>query len=969
LERLEDRTVPSTTITPEPFGAAGPVGNLVEFRKGTAGSISPADNLSSGDAVFALAVADPNLVADVTDNGVSVINYEDTGGGNDFLNPRDVSTTGPGAFGDGFLSTAPLKGSFNGPGAEDDEVTMQASGVLFIPNAGPWTFVVKSDDGFRLTLGTNNAVVGEFNGSRTPAYGNNQGGAIDSVANVPTAGYYPYHLLWVQGLGGAMAQFTAAQGSSPEPTNGSAGSLPAGSQLVGDTANGGLAVFQTFTQAPVVKGTPITANEGVPFSGTVATFTDANPSVTAANFSATINYGDGTPSVTVTSTASPNGQIVADMAITGQFDVQGTHTFEEGHFNILVQVTNTTTNLSDSTASYTQTNLVTDSPAALASAGFAPAAHTDTHLKNPWGIAFGPTTPFWVANNATGTSTLYDGSGNPQTLVVTIPVANGGAGGSTTPAPPTGIVFNGSPTDFLVAGAGTSAHFSFATEDGTIAAWNSGSTAVLKHDNADFVTGPVYKGLAIGNNGTGNFLYATNFRQGTIDVFDTNFNKVTLGAGGFGTFSDPTTGANALPSNFAPFGIQNIGGQLYVTYAMQDAPKHDDVRGLGNGFVDVFDLSGHFVKRLVSHGTLDSPWGMAIAPSTFGAFAGDLLVGNFGDGHINAFNPNTGTFLGQLADASNVPVVIEGLWALTFGNNGQGGNVGTLYFTAGINEESDGLFGSLTVVQNSTATVPDAALLPGSNASGAPTPFLGVGGTNVSGGANTALTNFEAAIGGANNGGTASPQANGFRTITWDGVPLNGTDPGFTDTVIDPNHVVGIPINRFQERGVQFAEVYAVSGPASPTDTSTFSTVNPSVTNLFKAFSPTKTFAMFNETTIDLSFVLASAHTMAPVPAATSAFGAIFLNVEVPNTTSIEYFNGDVSLGKFFVAVGARGQPEFLGERFASSIITRVTLTLGTDVLFSLTASTSSPAHSRMTLSTATTWSSPMTSSTPSQCP
>src|SRR5207253_6299318 len=172
------------------------------------------------------------------------------------------------------------------------------------------------------------------------------------------------------------------------------------------------------------------------------------------------------------------------------------------------------------------------------SEGFAPAAHTDTNLVNPWGIAFSATSPFWVANNGTGTSTLYDGSGNPLALVVTIPAsANPGA---TSPAPVTGIVFNGSSTDFNVAGPGTSAQFIFATEDGTIAGWNSGTTAVLKVDNADFVNGPVYKGLAIGNNGTGNFIYATNFRAGTIDVYDTNFAKVTLGSGGFGTFIDPT---------------------------------------------------------------------------------------------------------------------------------------------------------------------------------------------------------------------------------------------------------------------------------------------------------------------------------------------------------------------------------------------------------------------------------------------
>jgi uncharacterized protein (TIGR03118 family) len=940
LEALEDRTLPSVAITPEPFGTVGSAGHLVEFRKGPAGFISsPSAALAHGDALFALPVSDANVVADATDTGVAVINYQDSGVGNDFPNPRDVGIPPLTAVkrtdmaSGGANPNAPNvnSGTFN-PNAEDDEFAMESSGFIYIPTAGSWTFVVKSDAGFRLAMGTNNAVVGEFDGGRGPAYGNNQGGTIDSVANVLAAGYYPYHLLWIHGVGGAMAQFTAVQGSFPEPTDGSNGSLPMGSQLVGDTADGGLAVFQTFTPAPVATGVSISAVEGTPFSGTVATFTDASPGVTAANFSASINYGDGTAPVTVTSTASANGQIVADPSMAGQFDVQGIHTFEEGQFNVVVTVTNTATHLSGSTTFFTQTNLVTDDQTALAADGFAPAAHTDTHLVNPWGIASSSSSPSWVADNGAGVSTLYDGSGNPQSLVVAIPVANGGAGGATSPAPPTGIVFNGT-SDFNVAGANTPAHFIFATEDGTIAAWNSGTSAVIKVDDADFTNGPVYKGLAIGNNGSANFLYATNFRTGAIDVFDKNFNKVTLA----GNFTDPTTGAGALPSNFAPFGIQNIGGQLYVTYAMQNAARHDDVKGLGNGFVDVFDASGHFVKRLASNGALDSPWGLALAPATFGAFAGDLLVGNFGDGHINVFNPNTNAFLGQLSDGTGVPVVIDGLWGLRFGNNGTAGPASTLFFAAGIADESHGLFGSLTANEASTASVGDAALLPGIAAGGS-MPFTGVGGTNTSttaGTANAALTNFKTAIGGSNNGGTAVPQANGFRTINWDGVPLNGNDPGFSDTVIDPGHVVGIPINRFQERGAQFDSVYPVSGPASATDPSTFSTVNPSVAGLFPAFSPANTFAMFNDNTIDVSFVLASAHTTTPVPAATRGFGAIFRNVAVAGATSIEYFNGDESLGKFFAPVGAAGQAEFLGELFSSPIVTRVHIILGTDVLFS----------------------------------
>jgi len=232
----------------------------------------------------------------------------------------------------------------------------------------------------------------------------------------------------------------------------------------------------------------------------------------------------------------------------------------------------------------------------------------------------------------------------------------------------------------------------------------------------------------------------------------------------------------------------------------------------------------------------------------------------------------------------------------------------------------------------------DPALTAGNPVSvGAPTQFSGVAGTNTSvtaGTANFALTAFEAAIGGANNGANPTPAANGFRVINWDGVALDGSDFGGATTVIVNGKIVGIPLHRFEERGVFFEEIYAVSGPASPTDQSTFVSVNPSVSNLFRAFSPTKTFAMFNDNTIGLNFVLARAHTNTPVPAATRGFGAIFLNVRIANTTSIEYFNGARSLGKFFVPVGTQGQAEFLGELFATPIVTSVQIVCGTDAIF-----------------------------------
>jgi uncharacterized protein (TIGR03118 family) len=345
---------------------------------------------------------------------------------------------------------------------------------------------------------------------------------------------------------------------------------------------------------------------------------------------------------------------------------------------------------------YLQTNLVSDLPNI--------AATMDTNLVNPWGIVASSTSPLWVADNGAGVSTLYNGSGTPfpvgSPLVVTIqPSANAGA---TSPAPPTGVVFN-STSDFVVSTGGKSgaAQFIFVTEDGTVAAWNSnvtGKTAVLVVDNADFtITGPVFKGAALGSNASGNFLFVTDFRNATIDVFDKNFHKVTSAGG----FTDP-----GIPAGFAPFNIENINGQLFVTYAMQDPAKmnHDDLPGAGNGFIDVFDTNGNFIKRFASQGTLNSPWGMAVAPADFGDFSNDLLVGNFGDSRINAFNPTTGAFLGQLSSPGGTPLTIGtatsniGLWGLAFGNGGNAGNTHTLFFAAGINEEANGLVGAITPV-------------------------------------------------------------------------------------------------------------------------------------------------------------------------------------------------------------------------------------------------------------------------------
>lgn len=341
---------------------------------------------------------------------------------------------------------------------------------------------------------------------------------------------------------------------------------------------------------------------------------------------------------------------------------------------------------------YQQTNLVSNLT------GMAPL--TDTHLRNPWGLSSGPTTPWWVADNGTGVSTLYTGKGRPfpllGPLVVVIPPPTGSPAGTT--AAPTGTVFNAT-RGFVVSEGSKSGPslFIFATEDGTIAGWNSQvdqTHAILTVDQS--AAGAVYKGLAIGSASAGPVLYAANFHAGTIDVFDQHFQPTSLA----GSFTDP----NLPPSpsgqpGFAPFGIQNINGHLYVTYALQDAAQHDDVAGPGNGFVDVFDLEGHFLQRFASQGPLNSPWGMALAPSDFGPFSHAVLVGNFGDGRINAFDPSTGAFLGQLADHQGSPLTIEGLWALAFGNDQLAGKHNELFFTAGIHEEADGLFGTITAAE------------------------------------------------------------------------------------------------------------------------------------------------------------------------------------------------------------------------------------------------------------------------------
>jgi uncharacterized protein (TIGR03118 family) len=338
---------------------------------------------------------------------------------------------------------------------------------------------------------------------------------------------------------------------------------------------------------------------------------------------------------------------------------------------------------------YRQANLIADLPGA--------ARGKDASLVNPWALAHGPTTPWWISDNGTGVATLYNGAGAPfpigSPLAVTVPSPKGSAAGTT--ATPTGAIFNDT-NDFIVADRATGqsgpALFLFSTEDGTISGWSptvNMHQAILAVDNSTSPAGAVYKGLALGQVGGANLLYAADFHDGTVDVFDANFAPVHLPH----AFTDAT-----IPVGYAPFNITAIGGQLYVTYAQQDGDKHDDVAGAGHGYLDIYTTSGQLVRRLVSQGPLDSPWGLALAPTGFGSFSNDLLVGNFGDGRINAFDPKTGALLGALQDQKGHPIVIGGLWGLAFGNGGSAGPMTTLFFTAGSNHEAHGLFGSLTLV-------------------------------------------------------------------------------------------------------------------------------------------------------------------------------------------------------------------------------------------------------------------------------
>jgi uncharacterized protein (TIGR03118 family) len=336
---------------------------------------------------------------------------------------------------------------------------------------------------------------------------------------------------------------------------------------------------------------------------------------------------------------------------------------------------------------YNETKLVSD---------LSGASTTDSNLVNAWGLARSATSPWWVANNGTGTSTLYNGQGVPQPqptpanpnakpLVVTIPPPKDGTGTAT----PTGTVFNGT-QDFTLAPM-KPAVFIFVTEDGTISGWNPGIdllNAQLVVDNSKKEA--IYKGTTISEVHGAHYLYVANFHSGRIEVYDSYFHRVRLHDGAFVD--------RYLPDGFAPFNVQAIGKNIFVMYAKQDADKHDEVAGAGLGFVDVYSPSGKLRARLEHGPWLNAPWGVALAPSDFGEFSHSLLIGNFGSGQIAAYNPVTGKFQGLFKNPDNSVLSINGLWALSFGNGAAAGPSTTLFFSAGLNDEANGLFGSLTPV-------------------------------------------------------------------------------------------------------------------------------------------------------------------------------------------------------------------------------------------------------------------------------
>lgn len=324
---------------------------------------------------------------------------------------------------------------------------------------------------------------------------------------------------------------------------------------------------------------------------------------------------------------------------------------------------------------YVQTNLVSNQADQ--------ALNQDTNLVNGWGIARSATSPWWVSDNGAAKSTLYNGAGTPQSTVVDVPGA------------PTGVVFNGTQS-FPVAPGGPRSIFLFASEDGTISGWNPGFNPQAQIVAA--TPGAIYKGLAIATVDGNSRLYAADFHRGRIDVFDASLQPLTRSDGNKNDNDDGNGFFAGMPRGLAPFNIMNIGDTLFVAFAKQDSTKHDEVAGAGLGLVGAFTPEGRLIRWYEHVDGLNAPWGMALAPSEFGTFSHHLLVGQFGSGEILAFNPVSGAFAGKLMTPGGQPIGIEGLWGIGFGNGDKAGPLTTLFFAAGPDDESNGLFGTLTAV-------------------------------------------------------------------------------------------------------------------------------------------------------------------------------------------------------------------------------------------------------------------------------
>jgi uncharacterized protein (TIGR03118 family) len=425
-----------------------------------------------------------------------------------------------------------------------------------------------------------------------------------------------------------------------------------------------------------------------------------SPTTITLGQTATVSWA-ATGGTSCTASGAWSGSIAASGSKTVTPTVAGTDTYTVscstsssaygGSSSLSKSATLTVSGPTSSSSIYSMTSLVADAAGGTA-------LSTDKHLVNPWGLSIPPGNfAAWVANNGTQTSTLYDGNGKAQPasgpLIVTF-----AAGAGNVAFNPTGIVFNGSAADFKVGSGAQSAAaaFIFSGEGGMIAGWAPSVSATAALTTYSDTTGAVYKGLAIAQNNGQMYLYATDFHNGKVDVFNTTFAKQATSSSAF-TFKDP-----AIPAGYAPFGIQALangtGGatQIYVTYAQQQTPDdHDNVNGAGLGYVDIYDTNGQLVKALIAKGSLNAPWGIALAPSDFGAFSDKLLIGNFGDGKINAFDPATGAPAGTVSDSNGVTIANPGLWGIAFGNDADNQPHNTLFIAAGPNDENDGLYGRI----------------------------------------------------------------------------------------------------------------------------------------------------------------------------------------------------------------------------------------------------------------------------------